>query len=52
MPAGLVEGAETIVAFTIALAFPAAAPAVFVVMTLGVVVGVIQRAMLAHRLLD
>lgn len=51
MPTGLVEGAETIVAFAIALAFPAAAPTVFVVMSIGVVVGIIQRAMLARRLL-
>lgn len=51
MPRGLVEGAETIVLFTVALAVPSIANAVFVVMAVGVLVGVVQRAMSAGRLL-
>ena len=51
MPPGLIEGAETIVLFAIALAVPAIAPVVFMLMTIGVTIGVLQRAAAARRLL-
>lgn len=51
MPAGLVEGAETIVLFTLALAVPAWATAVMWVMAGLVAAGVVARAAGARRLL-
>ena len=51
LPPALVEGSETILIFTLALAMPAWADTVFVVMALGVVVSVLQRAGTARRLL-
>jgi phosphatidylglycerophosphate synthase len=51
LPPALIEGAETIVLFTLALAIPAWADTVFVIMALGVVVSVLQRAVIARRLL-
>ena len=51
LPPALVEGSETILIFTLALAMPAWADPVFVVMALGVVVSVLQRAGTARRLL-
>ena len=51
LPPALVEGSETILIFTLALAIPAWADTVFVVMALGVVVSVLQRAGTARRLL-
>ncbi|NND74047.1 MAG: CDP-alcohol phosphatidyltransferase family protein [Ilumatobacter sp.] len=51
MPKALVEGTETIIAFTIALAAPGVADVVFVVMAVGVGVGVVQRAVAARQLL-
>lgn len=51
MPTGLVEGTETIVLFAIALAVPDIAGPVFVVMAIGVTVGVVQRALAARSLL-
>ena len=51
LPPALIEGTETIVLFTLALAVPAWADTVFVVMALGVVVSVLQRASAARRLL-
>ena len=43
LPRGLVEGTETIVFFTLALAFPAIAWTVWMVMAIAVVVTVIER---------
>ena len=51
LPPALVEGSETILIFTLALAIPAWADTIFVVMALGVVVSVLQRAGTARRLL-
>lgn len=51
MPSALVEGTETIVIFTVALAVPEWANAVFVAMGLAVCVGVVQRSLAAHRVL-
>ena len=51
MPAALIEGTETIVLFTIAIAVPNWANTVFVAMALAVCVGVVQRTMNARRLL-
>ena len=47
----LIEGTETILLFTLALAVPAWADTVFVVMALGVIVSVLQRSSAARRLL-
>ncbi|MCD9624246.1 CDP-alcohol phosphatidyltransferase family protein [Rhabdothermincola salaria] len=49
MPPALVEGAETIVVFTVFLAFPSAAPLIFSVMAGAVLVGVVQRGVWARR---
>ena len=49
MPRGLVEGAETIVIFTVALAVPSVAPAVFGVMAGAVLVGAAARTVVAVR---
>ena len=43
MPRGLVEGAETIVVFTLALAWPSAAPGVLAVMAVAVGMTVVER---------
>ncbi len=51
LPPALIEGTETIVLFTLALAIPAWADTVFVVMALGVIVSVLQRAVAARRIL-
>ena len=51
MPTGLIEGTETIVLFTIALALPQHARITFAVMAAGVAIGVTQRAVAARRLL-
>ena len=51
MPRGVVEGAETFVFFTIALAVPSAAPTVFWVMAAAVVVTVVERLWWARRIL-
>jgi phosphatidylglycerophosphate synthase len=51
MPTGLIEGTETIILFTIALAVPQHADVTFAVMAAGVVVGIAQRAVAARRLL-
>jgi phosphatidylglycerophosphate synthase len=51
MPTGLIEGTETIVLFTIALALPQHADITFAVMAAGVAIGVTQRAVAARRLL-
>jgi len=51
LPPALIEGTETIVLFTLALAIPAWADTVLVVMALGVVVSVLQRSSAARRLL-
>jgi phosphatidylglycerophosphate synthase len=51
MPSALIEGTETIVLFTVALAVPQWANAVFVAMAIAVGVGIVQRTMAAHRLL-
>ena len=51
MPAALIEGTETIVLFTIALALPQHADVIFAVMAGGVAIGVFQRAIAARRLL-
>ena len=51
MPTALIEGTETIVAFTVALAVPQWANGVFVVMATGVMLGVGQRWGAARRLL-
>ena len=49
LPRGLIEGTETIVFFTVALAFPSLARMVFIVMTVGIAIGVVQRAITARR---
>ncbi|HSL58398.1 MAG TPA: CDP-alcohol phosphatidyltransferase family protein [Acidimicrobiales bacterium] len=49
MPRGLVEGAETIVIFTVALAVPSVAPVVFAVMAGAVLVGAAARTVVAVR---
>lgn len=49
LPKGLVEGTETIVFFTVALAFSSIARTVFIVMTFGVAISVIQRSVVAQR---
>lgn len=51
MPSALIEGTETIILFTVALAVPQWANAVFVVMAIGVVIGIVQRTVVARRLL-
>jgi hypothetical protein len=51
MPAGLVEGAETIVLFTLALAVPAWATPVMWVMAAAVAAGAAARALGARRVL-
>jgi phosphatidylglycerophosphate synthase len=51
MPTGLIEGTETIVLFTIALALPQHANITFAVMAAGVAIGITQRAVAARRLL-
>ena len=51
MPPALIEGTETIVVFTVALAVPQWANAVFVVMAIAVGVGIVQRTVAARRLL-
>ena len=51
MPAALIEGTETIVLFTVALALPQHADVIFAVMAGGVAIGVFQRAIAARRLL-
>ena len=51
LPPALIEGTETIVLFALALAIPAWADTFFIIMALGVVVSVLQRASAARRLL-
>ena len=51
MPRGLVEGTETIVFFTVALAFPNAATAIWWVMTVAVLVTAAERIRWAARIL-
>ncbi|WP_040492905.1 CDP-alcohol phosphatidyltransferase family protein [Ilumatobacter nonamiensis] len=51
LPRGLIEGTETIVFFTIALAFPDAAATVWWVMAVAVVVTALERVRWAIRLL-
>ena len=51
MPTGLIEGTETIVLFTIALALPQHANITFAVMAAGVAIGITQHAVAARRLL-
>jgi phosphatidylglycerophosphate synthase len=51
MPAGLVEGAETVVLFAVALAVPGWSVAVMWAMAAAVLVGVAQRAVAASRTL-
>jgi len=51
MPTALIEGTETIVLFSLALALPQWSDEVFAVMAIGVVVGVAQRWAAARRLL-
>lgn len=51
MPRGLVEGAETLVLFTVALAVPQWAAVVLWVMAAGVAVSAVQRAVWATRVL-
>lgn len=49
MPPALVEGAETVVVFTIFLLVPDRAPQLFAVMAVAVMVGVVQRLLWAWR---
>jgi phosphatidylglycerophosphate synthase len=49
MAPALVEGAETIVVFTVFLAFPSAAPLIFSAMAAAVLIGVGQRGVWAWR---
>lgn len=49
MPGGLVEGAETIAAYVVLLAFPSVAPWGFAVMAVGVGITVLQRLHWAKR---
>ncbi len=51
LPRGLVEGTETIVFFTVALAFPDAAPTIWWVMAAAVCVTVLERVRWAIRVL-
>lgn len=51
MPVGLVEGAETIVAYTVMLAFSSHVVVVFTVMAVAVAATVVQRLVVAQRLL-
>lgn len=51
MPTGLVEGAETVVFYTLFLLFPAASPLLFGLMALLVYVTVVQRLLWALRFL-
>lgn len=51
MPAGLIEGTETVVIFAIALAVPDWSVTLMWAMAAGVVVGVVQRALWAARIL-
>ncbi len=51
MPSGLVEGAETIVAFTVMLAVPSWTVAGFGVMSAAVAVTIVQRITAARRML-
>lgn len=51
LPRGLVEGTETIVFFTIALAFPSIAVAVFWVMAVAVAITIVERLRWAGRIL-
>jgi len=51
MPAGLIEGAETVVIFTVALAVPSIAVWCFGAMAIGVAISVIQRAVAAKSVL-
>ena len=49
MPPALVEGAETIVVFTLFLVVPSCAPQIFTAMAVAVTIGVVQRALWAAR---
>ncbi len=49
MPPGVVAGAETVVFFTLFLLFPAHLVWLFLVMTAGVMINVVQRLAWAHR---
>lgn len=49
MPPGLVAGAETVVFFTLFLLFPEHLVVLFLLMTAGVLVNVVQRLLWAHR---
>lgn len=51
LPPALIEGTETIVFFTLALAVPVWADTVFLVMAVGVGINVVQRTIAARRLL-
>lgn len=51
MPTGLIEGSETIVLFTLALAVPSAAVWWFGAMAVGVAISIVQRGAAARRLL-
>ena len=51
MPPGLVEGGETLVLFALALAVPDWSVAIMWVMAAGVLIGIVQRAVSANRLL-
>ena len=52
MPPGVVEGAETVVLFALALAVPDWSVAVMWIMAAGVAAGVVQRALWAARALE
>ena len=52
MPAGLIEGAETIVFYTFFCLFPAQAPYLFIAMSSLLVITVIQRVRWAHQHLN
>ena len=49
MPPALVEGAETVVVFTLFLVLPSSAPLIFSLMAVAVMVGVVQRVAWARR---
>jgi phosphatidylglycerophosphate synthase len=51
MPVALIEGTETIVFFTVALAIASVARTVFIVMAIGVIINIFQRSADARRLL-
>lgn len=51
MPPALIEGTETIAIFTVALAVPQWADAVFVAMAVAICVGIVQRSVAARNLL-